>query len=133
MLPVQGALVQALGGDAALGALISGVYDYLPETAAYPFVVVGEATGTPDNAHDRYGQETVVTIHVWSQYRGYSQGLTIGARITAALDHQPLTIPGHDHIVTRWETTQTLTDPEPPGNVRHVVLRYRIVTEQPPT
>ncbi|MEV7282874.1 DUF3168 domain-containing protein [Streptomyces sp. NPDC093111] len=132
LLPIQGALVQALRADTELSMLISGVYDYLPEEAGYPFVVVGEALGIPDNAHDRYGQETSATLHVWSQYRGYSQGLKIGARITAVLDHQPLTIPGHDHVVTRWESTQTLTDPEPPGNIRHVVLRYRIVTEQPP-
>lgn len=132
LLPIQGALVQALRGDAELTGLISGVYDYLPEEAGYPFVVVGEAIATPDNAHDRYGQETAVTVHVWSQYRGHSQGLRIAARITAVLDHQPLAIAGHDHVATRWESTQTLTDPEPPGDIRHVVLRYRIVTEQPP-
>ncbi|WP_228995326.1 DUF3168 domain-containing protein [Streptomyces sp. DH8] len=132
MLPVQGALVSLLRGDTALKALAPSVYDYLPEDVPYPFIVVGEATETADNSHDRFGRQTVVTLHVWSQYRGYAQVLRIGARINALLDHQPLAVPGLDHIVTRYEFSQTLTDPEPPGDIRHLVLRYRIITEQPP-
>ncbi|WP_327376199.1 DUF3168 domain-containing protein [Streptomyces sp. NBC_01216] len=132
MLPVQQAVYSTLTGNAPLMALISGVYDYVPESADYPFVVIGEAIETPDNAHGRFGRETVITLHVWSQHRGHSQGLSIAAAVTALLDHQPLTITGLDHIVTRYEFSQTLTDPEPPGDIRHVVLRYRIVTEQTP-
>lgn len=132
MAPVQAAVLQRLKGDATLSGLITGVYDYLPEETPFPYVMVGEATEVPGNAHDRYGRETVVTLHVWSQYRGYAQALKIGARVTALLDHQPLTITGLDHVVTRYEFSQTLTDPESPGNIRHLVLRYRVVTEQPP-
>lgn len=130
MLPVQQALYARLTGDAALMATISGVYDFVPEDAAYPFVAIGEVVETPDNRHGGFGRQTAVTLHVWSQYRGYRQALTIGARITALLDHQPLTIPGLDWIATRYEFGQTLTDPEPPGDIRHLVLRYRVVTEQ---
>ncbi|RMB81361.1 hypothetical protein CTZ28_35330 [Streptomyces shenzhenensis] len=130
MLPVQSAIYARLKGDTALMGMISGVYDYVPEDVAYPFVVIGEATEVPDNRHGGFGRETVVTLHVWSRYQGYAQALRIGARVTALLDHQPLTIEGLDHIVTRFEFSQTLTDPEPPGDIRHLVLRYRVVTEQ---
>ena len=132
MAPVQAAVLQLLTADATLDALITGVYDYLPEETPFPYVMVGEATESPVNAHDRYGRHTVVTLHVWSQYRGYAQALRIGGRVTALLDHQPLTVAGLDHVVTRYEFSQTLTDPEAPGNIRHVVLRYRVVTQQPP-
>ncbi|MEU2992896.1 DUF3168 domain-containing protein [Streptomyces griseoincarnatus] len=129
MLPVQSAVYARLEADATLMAMISGVYDYVPETAEYPFVVIGEAIETPDNRHGGYGRETVVTLHSWSRYQGYAQVLRIGARVTALLDHQPLTIEGVAHIATRFEFSQTLTDPEPPGDIRHLVQRYRIVTE----
>ncbi|MDX3405525.1 DUF3168 domain-containing protein [Streptomyces sp. ME02-6977A] len=131
MLPVQTALYARLKDDATLTGMISGVYDYVPEEAPYPFVVIGEALETPDDRHGGFGRQTVVTLHAWSRYQGYTQVLRIGARVTALLDHQPLTIPGLDHIVTRFEFSQTLTDPEPPGDIRHLVLRYRVVTEQP--
>ncbi|WP_327268812.1 DUF3168 domain-containing protein [Streptomyces sp. NBC_01218] len=130
MLPVQGALIAALRGNADLSALIKGVYDFTPEDVPYPFVVVGESVETPDNRLRGFGRQTVVTLHVWSQYRGYAEVLRIGARVTALLDHQPLTVPGLDWVATRFEFSQTLTDPEPPGNIRHLVLRYRVVTEQ---
>ncbi|MFD3657033.1 DUF3168 domain-containing protein [Streptomyces sp. NPDC058620] len=131
MLPVQGALHAVLTGDSALDALIEGLYDYTPERVPYPFVVLGEAIETPDNRHGGFGRQTVITLHVWDQYRGYARVLRIGARISALLDHQPLAVPGLEHIATRYEFGQTLTDPEPPGNIRHLVLRYRVITEQP--
>ncbi|GHI91274.1 DUF3168 domain-containing protein [Streptomyces olivaceus] len=130
MLPVQSAVYARLKADTALMAVIRGVYDYVPEDVAYPFVVIGEALETPDNRHGGFGRQTVITLHVWSRYQGYAQVLRIGARVTALLDHQPLTLPGLDWIATRFEFSQTLTDPEPPGDIRHLVLRYRIVTEQ---
>lgn len=133
MMPVQDAIRERLTGNADLmDDLTGGVFDYVPEEDVYPFVVIGEATETPDNRHGGFGRQTVVTLHVWSQYRGYAQGLAIAAKVTALLDHQPLTIVGLSHIATRFEYSQTLTDPEPPGNIRHVVLQYRIVTEQHP-
>lgn len=130
MLAVQSAVYARLKGDATLTGMISGVYDYVPETAAYPFVVIGEALETPDNRHGGFGRQTVITLHAWSRYQGYAQVLRIGARVTELLDHQPLTIPGLSWIATRFEFSQTLTDPEPPGDIRHLVLRYRVVTEQ---
>ncbi|MGW1278015.1 DUF3168 domain-containing protein [Streptomyces tsukubensis] len=132
LLPVQTALYTVLTGDQNLTDMVTGVYDFVPEQAVYPYVVIGEATETPSGTHDRYGWDTVITLHVWTRHRGHSKGLRIGARVAALLDHQPLTLPGFDHIATRAEYSQTLTDPEPPGDIRHLVLRYRVVTEQTP-
>lgn len=131
MFPVQAAVYTRLTADEQLAALITGIYDYVPEDAVFPYVTVGEAIETPDNTVAGLGRQTVITLHVWTRARGHAKGLTIAARITALLDHQPLTIPGSAHIATRYEFGQTLIDPEPPGDVRHVVLRYRVVTEQP--
>ncbi|MFB7171085.1 DUF3168 domain-containing protein [Streptomyces sp. NPDC056254] len=128
--PVQAAVYARLTGDAELMSLITGVYDYVPEAAAYPYVVIGEATEIPDNRHDGFGRETVPALHVWTRHRGHGPGLRIAARITALLDHQPLAIEGLRHVSTRFEFSQTLTDPEPPGDVRHIPMRFRITTEQ---
>lgn len=130
MGPVQEALYTRLTADPALTALVTGVFDFVPETAAYPYIVIGEAVETPDNRHGGFGRQTVVMLHIWSQYRGYSQALGILAQVTGLLDHQPLAVTGLRHIATRSEFSQTLTDPEPPGDIRHVVARYRVITEQ---
>ncbi len=130
MLPVQTAVYQLLTGDSTLAALISGVYDFVPEDVAYPYVEVGEAIETPSNRHGGFGWDTVITLHVWTKARGHAPGLRIAQRVTELLDHQPLAVAGRHHVATRYEFGQTLTDPEPPGDIRHVVLRFRVVTEQ---
>ncbi|MFJ4863397.1 DUF3168 domain-containing protein [Streptomyces sp. NPDC088748] len=128
--PVQAAVYARLTGDATLMALLSGVYDFVPESVAFDYVVIGEATEIPDNRHGGFGRETTLTLHVWSKYRGHARGQRIAARITALLDHQPLTIADLHHVSTRFEFSQTLTDPEPPGDIRHIPMRFRITTEQ---
>ncbi|MEU6295007.1 DUF3168 domain-containing protein [Streptomyces erythrochromogenes] len=128
--PVQQAVYARLTADAELMALITGVYDYVPEGVVFDYVTIGEATEIPDNRHGGFGRQTTLALHVWTRYRGHSRGQRIAARITALLDHQPLTITGLRHVSTRFEFSQTLTDPEPPGDIRHIVMRLRVTTEQ---
>lgn len=128
-LPIQTAVYTLLAADATLTTTLgAGVYDEVPETASYPYVVVGEAYETPDNAHDRYGRRTSITLHVWSDHDGFSQAATIGSRVVELLDHTPLTVSGWAHIVTRFEFSQTLRDPDP--NLRHMPIRFVVVTEE---
>ncbi|MCK9922454.1 DUF3168 domain-containing protein [Frankia sp. AgPm24] len=106
--------------------MITGVYDHVPETARMPYITLGEATEIPDNAHDRFGRQTTVTLHIWTTARGYAEGGRIADRTVALLDHRRLTIPGRRWISTRLEMVQALPDPDP--RVRHHVVRFRITT-----
>lgn len=132
MLLVQGAFHERLTASPELTALITGVYDQVPETAAYPYIVLGESTEIPDNRLSGLGRQTTHTLHIWSQYAGYAQALAVLAVVVALFDHQPLTVPGLHHVSTQFEFCQTLTDPSPPGNLRHVPVRFRVRTEQQP-
>lgn len=129
VLPVQDAVRAALLADATLTDLIRGVFDWVEEGQAYPYIRIGEAIETPDNAHSSHGSNTVITLHVWSKYRGYAQALAIASRVRALLEHQPLTIAGHRHVATYYVSQQTITDPEPPGDIRHVPISLRVLTE----
>jgi hypothetical protein len=132
LLPLQAAVRTALKADTQLRGLVQGVVDWVDEGQAYPYIVLGEAIETPDNSHDSHGSNTVITLHVWSKYRGYAQALTIAARVRALLEHQPLTIAGHRHVATYYVSQQTLTDPEPPGDIRHVPISFRVLTQVSP-
>jgi hypothetical protein len=130
--PVQDAVIALLRADAELMALIQGVFDWVKEKQPYPYVVIGESVETPDNTHDSHGSQTLLVLHVWSQYRGYSQARTIASRLRALLEHRPLTITGHRHVATYFVSAQTLTDPEPPGDIRHIPTSFRVLTEVQP-
>lgn len=132
LLPLQAAVLAALKADTQLRGLVQGVFDWVDGGQAYPYVVLGEAVETPDNTHDSHGSNTVITLHVWSQYRGYAQALRIAARVRALLEHRPLTVAGHRHVATYFVSQQTLTDPEPPGDIRHVPISFRVLTQVSP-
>jgi hypothetical protein len=131
--PLQKAINAKLRGDSALVALLGGklaVYDQPPEGVAYPYVRIGDHLSTPDNDLTSFGREVTETIHVWTKVRGNSTGQDIAARIVELLDHQPagLSVLGHRVVSIRCEFDQALTDPDP--EIRHHVLRFRIVTAQ---
>lgn len=127
--PVQKAVYGRLSGDPTLAGLVTGVYDEVPEGTVHPYVRIGDHLSIPDNDHGGFGREITVTIHVWSRARGNSQGQAIANRIGELLDHRrDLTVAGHRVISIRQEFDQALPDPDP--ELRHHVLRFRIITEQ---
>jgi hypothetical protein len=131
-LAVRDAVLAALLADQPLAGLVQGVLDYVPEDQPFPYIHLGESFESPANAHDRFGSETLQTLHIWSKYRGYAQGLTIAARVRQALDHTPLALVGHRWTWTRFVSLQTLTDPEPAGDIRHLPMSFRIGSEVDP-
>lgn len=131
LAPVQQAIYDRLVGDPTLAGMVTGVFDFVPEGAVYPYVVVGEVVVTPDNRHGGFGRSIAATLHIWTRGRGNAEGLAVEDRVTQLLDHQPLALIGHRTVEVRYEFSQTLIDPEPPGDIRHIPLRFRVTTEQP--
>ncbi|GAA2609608.1 DUF3168 domain-containing protein [Actinomadura fulvescens] len=129
LTPTQAAIYAALTSDLLLMDMVNGVYDGVPEDVPRPYVLLGDAIETPDNAHGAFGRQTVQTLHAWSDYHGYAEVNAIAYRLQQLLDHQPLVIAGHRHVVTRFEFAQTLTDPDQPG-LRHAAVRFRIITSK---
>jgi hypothetical protein len=127
LLPVQGAMFARIKADAALNTAIGGrVYDDVPENAAYPYVVFGEGVETPDNEVAAYESRVAATLHVWSGYRGFREALVIAGHLIRVFDRQPLVVEGRDLIAVRHEQTITMRDPD--SDVRHVVVRFAVVT-----
>lgn len=113
------------------------VWDYVPETQTYPFVVVGEATEFPHNVHGRFGRRIHQTVHVWTKGRqGFAPGLAIVAELQRLFDHRendvgPL-VDGHRVQSIRYRDARPMGDPDP--LIRHIPTTFTWITEQhPPT
>jgi hypothetical protein len=140
--PLQRAIVTALRADATLAGLLASALNVTPTVPAvldqvlggqaYPYVRIGESNSTPDNDHSGFGRNVTQTLHIWTKTRGNIAGQDIAARITELLDHQitALAVTGHRVVSIRSEFDQALTDPDP--EIRHHVLRFRIITAQLP-
>jgi hypothetical protein len=127
-LDIQTAMYGVATADGTLMGLVSGVFDEVPGGTNKPYVAIGEALETPDNSHDRFGRESVVTWHVWSDHQGFAEALGIANRLIEIFDHKTLTVANHTTVSVRFEFLQTLRDPDP--EIRHVPVRFRVVTEQ---
>jgi hypothetical protein len=77
LLPLQTALFQRLSSDPTVKGLVKGVFDYVPEGTAFPYIRIGEPTATPMVTKTTHGEEVAVVIHVWSQYRGKTEAYNI--------------------------------------------------------
>lgn len=125
LLPIQTAMYDRMVADPDL---TGKVFDHVPEAQQKPYVTLGEAIATPRNNHGQFGQETVETLHIWSEQHGMTEALELEDILIELFDHQPLTVAGHRTVSVRFEFSQTLRDPDP--NIRHVILRFRVTTEQ---
>ena len=126
--PFQQAVYERLSTDANLSAKITGVFDFVPEGQAYPYVAIGQDTATGDDTFTTVGQQVTTTLHTWSQYKGYSEVKEIHALILQALT-APLVVSGWTCLFLMVDMENVIRDPD--GITRHGVIRLRFVLSQP--
>lgn len=122
--PLQVAVVSKARGHAPLMALISGVFDEVPEDTAHPYVTVGSITETAADAHNQRGLDVQVEMHIWSKYEGYREAADIAAALDEALDRQPLAVTGFRDVSIAHVQHTELRDPDP--DIRHINVSYRV-------
>lgn len=122
--PLQQAMYQRAVGDAALGALVSGVFDEVPENQAMPYVSLGTLTSAEADAHNQLGEDIAVIWHVWSAYRGNKQAAQVLAALDALFHRKTLTVAGFTQVSVARDQALTVTDPDP--DIRHMTVRYRV-------
>jgi len=119
------AIYQRLTGDSTLMALITGVYDDVPETTAYPYVVLGDDSDTNYGTKTLDGVQYIINIHAWSRYRGVKEASEILERIYYLLHEYAIVVTGASAIHIRQEFNTVFVDGD--GITRHGVIRFRVV------
>ncbi|MGA5669016.1 DUF3168 domain-containing protein [Streptomyces pseudogriseolus] len=122
--PLQRAVYAKLTGHQPLMALVSGVYDEVPENVAHPYVSIGSITEDVDDAHNARGLEAMVVLHVWSKYRGYREASEILTVLDAVLDRKPLDVDGFTDVSIAHRQHNAMRDPDP--DIRHINVSYRV-------
>ena len=75
-------------------AMVTGVFDHVPQGTAYPFVTLGEGSVRDFSNLAQQGTEHTITIRVWSREAGRKQASAIMERIVTLLNSASLTITG---------------------------------------
>jgi len=126
---LQQAIFAALAGDATLKGLIGDparLYDHVPTDAAFPYVTLGEARAADGSTMAKDGQVHTVTVHAWSRERGRKEAKALMAAIHGVLHKGNLSVSGHVHAGTVFESAETLLERD--GLTYHGVQRFRTVT-----
>jgi hypothetical protein len=110
------------------GNLKDGIYDGVPNSAKYPYINIGDLIETPFNTFGRSGRRVTITLHVWSQYSGYKEALTIYGRINELVDGQEFTLNGHTFILSRFEQAEPMLDAD--GITRHIPIQYEVISQE---
>lgn len=108
------------------GNLSDAVYDHVPAHAAFPFIVVGDATASDWGASELDGEEHALSIHIWSRYHGRMQMKQMMGEIKAALTQPLPALAGHVLVDLRFVFADEFPDPD--GISRHGVVRFRALT-----
>lgn len=126
---LQKAVYARLSGDATLVTTLGArVYEDVPDSAAFPYVAIGDDTEAPNDTMGVTGRDSTITIHSWSQYRGKKQIKEIQNRVDALLDRWSPSLTGWNAVQMLQEFFETFMDPD--GITRHGVSRYRLHTYQ---
>jgi len=129
--PLQQAIYAALVAAPAIKALAGDparVFDDVPETAAFPLISIGDATGADWSSKTTDGLEATITLHVWSRQRGRREVKVILDAVHGVLHNAALSVAGHALALLQFEFAEDFLDED--GLTRHGVARYRALTEK---
>jgi hypothetical protein len=122
--PLQTAIYSKLVGQSSLMAIVSGVWDEVPEPAVFPYVSFGSISEFPDDQHDAQGLNALVTVHIWSKAPGNGEMYDVFAQVDAALDRTQMTVSGFRDVFIKQAQHSVVPDPDP--DIRHINVQYRV-------
>lgn len=136
---LQKAIVGALKANTALMALVSGVFDEVPQDTPLPYVVVGKVTETDAPSFGEDGHELFPEITTWTEdgtdrtgnsgASGFKQGLAIADLVKSTLFADGFTVTGLGVCVIRMQDLVTEKYDDPPPTLRSVTQTFVILIE----
>ena len=121
--PVQTAVYAKLNG-----AISASVFDRVPATQAFPYVLIGDDTAIDASDKLNDGQEITLTLHQYSQAKGRDEVKTLQGECYDLLHNGSLTVVGWTVRGIEFEYSDTLVDPD--GKTYHGVQRFRLIVDR---
>lgn len=107
-----------------LSTISCPVYDAVPQGTIFPYCSLGEDTAIDWSSKTTDGQETTVTLHVWSRYNGYVEAKQIGGEVIELMTVTPLIMTGFEVDAARLDMQEYIVDSD--GVTRHGIMRFRL-------
>jgi hypothetical protein len=125
---LQQIIYDNLSNDAPLLAVVTGVFDNVPQSTDYPYVVIGEDTLTNWDTDTELGTNCTCVIHTWSRYQGKLETKQIQGLIYESLHRANLTASGYNIVDVQFESSDSFLDVD--GLTRHGISNFRVLIEE---
>ena len=122
---LQKAIFDKLDQDGTLQGLVTDVYDFVPESTAFPYVKIGVGSSVDNGTKTLQGNEHTLVIHTFSRYRGSKETKEIMSRIYALLHESSLSVTGASLVNLRFEFSDVIKEND--GLTTHGLQRFRAV------
>jgi hypothetical protein len=129
---LQATIFALLDGDATLGALVEGVFDFggVEKSQVFPYVTIGEVSSDTWGTLTNDGEQVQATLHVWTQGRRMAPANAILNRLNELLGNATLTVTGYALARSLFETYNSVSDPD--DRIQHLVVTYRVWMQEAP-
>jgi len=121
---LQQTVFNALDQSSTLQNLVTDVYDFVPESTAFPYVKVGEQTMVDNGTKDKKGSDFTIEVHTFSRYRGSVEIKNIMSVVYDILHESSLSVSGASLVNMRFEFSDIIKEND--GLTTHGVQRFRV-------
>jgi hypothetical protein len=127
----QEAIYAALAASGEIQGLLGdppNIYDHVPPGATFPYVAFGPLHVLPYDTKTEIGFEQVVTLNVWSRYRGSKEAKDITQAAYDALHQAVLTVSGEVFLLCEFHGADLA--PLDDGLTYHAAVRFSLITQE---
>lgn len=124
----QKAIVSRLNGDTELTQMLTGIYDFVPEKTAFPYVSLSTLQARDVSSRSLGVSEVTMELSIWSVYRGKQECLNIAHVIEELLTKASLVM--DDGAIVTFNISSKNHDVLNDGATRRCRLRYQAVIQE---
>ena len=121
---LQQTVFNAVDQSSNLQNLVTDVYDFVPESTAFPYVKIGEQTMVDNGTKDKKGSDFTIEVHTFSRYRGSVEIKNIMSVVYDILHESSLSVSGASLVNMRFEFSDIIKEND--GLTTHGVQRFRV-------
>lgn len=127
---LQVAIVTRLRATPAVSDLVgTRIYDQVPDGAIFPYITIGPADETSDNADCIDAFELSIDVDVWSRDLGFKESKEISNAVRKALKSPDLELLTNALVFFNHRQTRSFRDED--GLTSHAVMTFEGIAEQP--
>lgn len=126
-LELQKDIYAALIGNATLMAKINGVFDFIPDNQAFPFVRIGDIEFLDWGTQTFDGFEATIIIDLWHRpsSRGKAPLHSIMHDIYTTLHKNVFSIPNYSTMVSRFISSNIIVEED--GVTYHGITKFKLI------